>query len=151
MFTQGTHAQGVFPINRAEVAALERGGASGGKSTAVPNTLTNQHVNSLQALAPEEFAVFSQTYMCTYEVRRAYAAAELLPRAVDVLPGVTAAVVYDYALSLGVPVLGLAPAHTRRGKWTVAIEGNPPRVYGGPSKLPYEAATKFSPPPSKHS
>jgi hypothetical protein len=138
-----------FPVNKAEVSALtSTAGAVARPQVAVVVSTDSDspHVASLKKLPVEAFNVFANVAMSTYEVRRPYMAEELRPCAVDVLPGVTAAVVYDFAVALGVPVLGVVPAHNRRGKWTVAVPGNPPRVYAGPNKLPYEAATQFSPP-----
>ena len=90
--------------------------------------------------------MFANALVSTYEVKNVYMKEDLLPSARHVLPGIAVAIVYDYAVKHHVPVLGIAPAHTRRNKWTVKAPGDPPRVYGGPAKLPHEVANQFSPP-----
>jgi hypothetical protein len=141
IFEVSVHANQNFPVCAEDIG-----------KTALADTAAvclSPHEQSLSLLAPEEFSVFANALVCTYEVKDVYMKDDLLPTARHVLPGIAAAVVYDYAVQHQVPVLGIAPAHTRRNKWTVKAPGDPPRVYGGPAKPPHEAATKFSPPVGK--
>ena len=82
-------------------------------------------------------------YLSCYEVQRVYSAAELLPSARSVLPTLPTAVVYDVAVQRGISVRGIAPAHTRRGKFLHPTPDNTPRVYCGP-KTTYQAGSIYS-------
>jgi hypothetical protein len=90
------------------------------------------------------FEELTGQWLSTYDITAIWPAAALLPDAVSVLPDLYAAKVYDAAVKSGAKPLGIAPANSRRGKYTHTIPGNPQRMYCGPPKLPYQAGTKFS-------
>jgi len=110
----------------------------------VPASYPSVHATSLSKVSDDEFLAVQGAYLSTYEVKDVFPAAMLMPKAVSVLPTVTAATVFDEAVRRGLTPLGIAPANSRRGKYNHPIVGNPPRVFAGPAKLPHQAATVFS-------
>jgi hypothetical protein len=90
------------------------------------------------------FEELTGQWLSSYDITKIWRAAELLPSASMVLPQLHAAKVYDAAVKSGAKPCGIAPANSRRGKYTHSIPGNPQRMYCGPAKLPYQAGTKFS-------
>ena len=96
-----------------------------------------------------EAAGAQDAYLCSFEVSKAFTAAELAGGARATL-GATApalAAAFDAAALAGIRVLGVAPAHRRHGKWAHRIPGDPPRVYVGPERRPARPGTLLSPPP----
>ena len=95
------------------------------------------------ARVTSKYDELSGMWLSAYDVGQVYESAALKPTAASVVPGVKVAEVYDAAVSDGVLPAGIAPAHTRRGKFVHQIPGNPPRIYCGPAKLPHQPASKF--------
>ena len=97
------------------------------------------HVTYLMQLPLGVLQPLQDVFVSTYEIKRAYTAEELRPSARHVLPNTQVATVFDVAVTRGLRVLGIAPAHRRNGKWTTPVAGE--RVYVGPSKLPLQEAS----------
>jgi len=103
------------------------------------------HEMHLRSLKTEAFAPLVGVYLSSYEVKEAYPADVLAPSAVDKLPGVAVAAVYDEAVSRRMFPAGIVSAHNRRGKFVTPTPDNVGRVYAGPSKPPYADRTVFGP------
>lgn len=111
---------------------------------------TVSHVAALRSLPLSVAQQACGAYLSTFEISgKAYPADDLVPSAVDVLPGVHAAVAFDVLRERGIDVLGICPAHVKRGKYIVPVPDNPPRIYAGPLKPPNGIPTPFSPPLNK--
>ena len=130
-------AEALAPIEPAAKAAAEAAAAS-----APVHTDSAQFVH-VMGLPDDTLAALRDAYMCTYDVKVVYVAADLQPSARAVLGDLQVAAVYDAATARGVRVLGIAPAHRRNNKWTVPIVDDPKRVYVGPSKMPLQEASVF--------
>lgn len=128
--------------------------ASQSRTAAAPQALSgtsisrSPHAAYLDTIGMHEWKQLEDVYVCSFETTEVYATSMLGPAELAQLalsaPAVTT--VFQAAQARGVRVLGIAPAHKRRGKWTPPITGDPPRMYVGPAKPPFREATVFSPP-----
>ncbi len=109
------------------------------------------HANHLAALPAHVWEQLQGAFVCSFELNGVYTADALTQSLEEDLCALAPAAmaVFQAARARGVHVLGVAPAHRRRGKWTPPIPGDPPRVYAGPARPPFREATVFSPVPSR--
>ena len=114
-------------------------------NTPFAHALFHKHPH-LATVDAEEWAELDNAYVSTFETKTVIHGTELTTSATAQFPTMLAAAIFDLAKELELNVLGIAPAHKRRGKFTASIPGDPHRVYCGPSKLPSNVHTRFSKP-----
>ena len=141
------------PSHRARTRASRSISNSSSVQTPLPSgrqttQALSPHAAHLDTLSASEWKELQDAYVCSFETVEVYASSELEPSMIAQLAvsAPAATTVFQAAQARGIRVLGIAPAHKRRGKWTPPIAGDPPRVYVGPAKPPFREATLFSPP-----